>query len=91
MSTTKIPDDDTRFSGTDAILSAAGATLLIVTEMLGAAFAFAWAIGGLIGLGPTITYVIMAAIGLPGLVLAFRLTGRILKVERSLSQMPPRA
>ncbi|WP_181707977.1 hypothetical protein [Chthonobacter rhizosphaerae] len=91
MSTNKIPVDTTRFSGTDAILSAVGATLLIVTEMLGAVFAFAWAIGGLLGIGDTATYVLMAAVGVPGVLASLSLTRRILRVETHLRKAPPQA
>lgn len=89
MSTSKMPVDDTRFSRTDAVLSAVGATLLIVTEMLGAIFALAWALGGLFGLGETVTYAMMAVVAVPGLVVALRLTRRILRVETALAHRPP--
>ena len=72
------------YTSTDAILSAIGATLLIVSEMLGAIVAFAWAIGGLFGFGQTVTSGIMVVLFVPGVVLAFSLTRRILRVERHL-------
>lgn len=75
---------DPPYTKSDAMLSAVGATLLIVTEMLGAAFAFAWAIGGLLGLGATGTYILMAVVGIPGLFASFALTRRILRVEATL-------
>ena len=71
------------------MLSAVGATLLIITEMLGAAFAFAWAIGGLLGLAGIGTYVLMAIVAVPGLAASLALTRRILRVESSLRKSPP--
>lgn len=91
MVTTKIPVDTTRFSSGDAVLSAVGATLLIVTELLGAVFAFAWAVGGLLGLGETVTYGLMAVLAIPGLYASLMLTRRILKVEKTLRTNPPSA
>lgn len=83
--------DGSGYSAFDAMLSAIGATLLIVTEMLGAAFALAWAIGGLLGLGDTATFVLMGIIGVPGLVASLALTRRILRVETQLRSLPPAA
>lgn len=77
------------YSRSDAVLSAVGATLLIVTEMLGAIFAFAWAIGGLIGLSTNLTYALMAIVGVPGLYAAVALTRRILRVEATIRANPP--
>ncbi len=88
MVTSRIPIEGT-YSRTDAVLSAVGATLLIVTEMLGAIFAFAWALAGLLGLGETATLVLMAVMGVPGLYGAFTLTKRVLRVEATLRAMPP--
>jgi hypothetical protein len=88
MARQAMADDDFRLSAGDAVLSAVGATLLIVTEMLGAVFAFAWAIGGLIGLGSTLTYVLMALLGIPGLIASLALTRRILRVEATLRARP---
>lgn len=88
MVTNKIPADATRYTKTDALMSAVGATLLIGTEMLGAVFAFAWAISGLLGLGETATYVVMAVFGLPGLVGSLTLTRRVLRVEATLRNLP---
>ena len=45
---------EVRYTKTDAIISAIGATLLIVSEMLGAIVAFAWAVGSMLGLGETL-------------------------------------
>lgn len=73
-----------RYTATDAIFSAIGATMLIVSEMLAAFAALAWAISGLFGLGQTMTLVILAILLVPGLGLAFSLTRRILRVERHL-------
>jgi hypothetical protein len=87
MSTSKIPVDATRYTRSDAMLSAIGATLLIVTEMLGAVFAFAWALGGLFGLGETATYALMAVFGIPGLIASLTLTRRVLRVEAALRNM----
>ena len=89
MATTpKIVIEDTPLSPTDAVLSAIGATLLIVTEMLGAVFAFAWAMGGLLGLGGTGTYILMAILAVPGLYVSVLLARRILRVEAALRAMP---
>jgi hypothetical protein len=77
------------YSVTDGVMSAVGATLLIVTELLGAVFAFAWAIGGLIGLSQTLTYALMAIVGLPSLYAALMLTRRILRVEAKIRANPP--
>jgi hypothetical protein len=91
MSTSKIHVDTTSFSFGETVLSAVGATLLIVTEMLGAVFAFAWALAGLLGAGETATYVLMAIFGIPGLIGSLALTRRILKVEAKLRVSPPTA
>jgi len=88
MAAPKYPDDTTRFSTTDALLSAIGAMLLIVTEMLGAVFAFAWAVSGLLGLGDVATYVLMGVCALPGLYGSYALARRILRVEATLRTMP---
>ena len=88
MVTSKMPADATRYTRSDALMSAIGATLLIVTEMLGAVFAFAWAIAGLLGLGDTATYVLMAVFGIPGLIGSLTLTRRVLRVEATLRNMP---
>jgi len=87
----KLPElpHEIRYTRGDAIVSAIGATLLIVTEMLGAVFAFAWALGGLLGLGDTATYILIAVFAVPGLVISFRLTARILRVERRLRETMP--
>jgi hypothetical protein len=88
-SSSSIHFEYTPYSRTDALMSAIGATLLIVSEMLGAIFAFAWAIGGLLGLGSTITYALIVLVGVPGLFLAFSLTRRILRVEATILANPP--
>lgn len=80
-----------RLSPLDAVLSAIGATLLIGTELLGAVFAFAWAIGGLLGLGDTGHYVLMAIAGLPAIYACSILTRRVLRVEATLRGTPPAA
>ncbi|WP_237152643.1 hypothetical protein [Oryzibacter oryziterrae] len=76
-----------RYTKGDAVLSAVGATLLIVTEMLGAVFAFAWALSGLLGLGETADLIFMALAGIPGLWLSFLLTKRVLRVEAKLREV----
>lgn len=91
MVTSKIHVDTMRFSKSDAVLSAVGATLLIVTELLGAVFAFAWAVGGLFGLGETPTYALMAILAVPGLYASQILTRRVLRVEKTLRTSPPSA
>lgn len=91
MAAPKFPVDETQFTKGDAVLSAVGATLLIVTEMLGAVFAFAFAVGGLLGLGETATYVLTGLCAIPGLWASFALTRRILKVEANLRAAPPTA
>ncbi len=73
-----------RYTKTDAVISAIGATLLIVSEMLGAIVAFAWAIGSMLGLGETPILIFVGVMSIPGLFLAFTLTRRILRVEHSL-------
>jgi membrane protein implicated in regulation of membrane protease activity len=82
------PADEPRYTQTDAILSAVGATLLIVTEMLGAVFAFAWAIGRLLALGDTLTYGLMVVFAVPGLYVSFALAKRVLRVETKLREAP---
>ena len=73
-----------RYTKTDAVISAIGATLLIVSEMLGALVAFAWAVGSMMGLGETPILIFICVMAVPGLVLAFSMTRRILRVEHSL-------
>jgi hypothetical protein len=77
------------YTRTDGILSAVGATLLIVTELMGAILAFAWAMGGLLGLGDMLTYALMAIVGVPALYAAASLTRRILRVEARIRAHPP--
>lgn len=84
MTSPKLPPEDAPFSRGDAVVSAIGATLLIVTEMLGAVFAFAFAIEGLIGLGDTATWVVTGILAVPCLWAAVGLTRRILRVEAKL-------
>lgn len=91
MAAQRFQPDTHRFSAGDAVLSALGATLLIVTEMLGAAFAFAWAIGSLLGLGEIGTWILMAIVAVPGLAASLALTRRVLKVENGLRKNPPTA
>lgn len=76
--------DVSGYSAVGAMMSAVGATLLIVTEMLGAAFAFAWAVSGLLGMGTTAKLVLMAIVAVPGLIASLGLARRILKVENTL-------
>jgi len=73
-----------RYTKTDAVISAIGATLLIVSEMLGAIVAFAWAVGSMFGLSETPILIFIAIMAVPGLALALALTRRILRVEHSL-------
>ncbi|MCM5557942.1 hypothetical protein [Pleomorphomonas sp. JP5] len=73
-----------RYTKTDAVISAIGATLLIVSEMLAAIVAFAWAVGSMLGLGETTFLVFVGIMAVPGLALSFGLTRRILRVEHSL-------
>ena len=75
---------EVRYTKADAIISAVGATLLIVSEMLGALVAFAWAVGSMIGLGDTPIVIFVCVMSVPGLVLAGTMTRRILRVEHSL-------
>lgn len=72
------------YSGLGVMMSAVGATLLIVTEMLGAAFALAFAVSGLLGLGYTAKLVVMGIIAVPGLIASLALARRILRVENAL-------
>ncbi len=91
MAGPSFPTDDKPLSPFDALMSAIGAMLLIVTEMLGAVFALAWAVGSMLGLGETATLVLVAIMGLPGLYVAWALVRRILRVEARLREMPPTA
>lgn len=75
---------EVRYTKTDAVISAIGATLLIVSEMLGAIIAFAWAVGSMIGLSETPILIFIGVMSVPGLVLAGTMTRRILRVEHSL-------
>jgi membrane protein implicated in regulation of membrane protease activity len=75
---------EVRYTKTDAVISAVGATLLIVSEMLGAIVAFAWAIGSMLGLGETPILIFIGVMSVPGLILSATLTRRILRVEHSL-------
>ena len=65
--------------------------LPLLVALLGAVFAFAWAIAGLLGLGETATYVLMAVVAVPGLVASASLTRRVLRVEAALRAMAPSA
>ena len=87
MATTRIPNEGTS-TKTDAVLAAIGATLLIVTEMLGAAFAFAWALAGLFGFGDTATYILLGLVAIPGVIASLALTRRVLRVEATLRALP---
>lgn len=89
MAKLELPADETRLTAGEAVLSAIGATLLIVTEMLGAIFAFAFAVGGLLGIGDTATLVLMGILAVPSLYAAALLTRRILRVEAKLRALPP--
>ena len=75
---------EVRYTKTDAIISAIGATLLIVSEMLGAIVAFAWAVGSMLGLGETLILLFVGALSSPGILLSLTLTRRILRVEHFL-------
>ena len=75
---------EVRYTKTDAIISAIGATLLIVSEMLGAIVAFAWAVGSMLGLGETLILLFVGALSIPGILLSLTLTRRILRVEHFL-------
>ena len=86
MATNQIPTEP-KLTAADAVLSAVGATLLIVTEFVGAILAFGWAVSGLLGLGATATYVVMAVLAVPSLWASYKLTVRILKVEARLRSM----
>lgn len=73
-----------RYTKSDAVISAVGATLLIVSEMLGAIVAFAWAVGSMLGLGDMPILIFIAVMAIPGLALSATLARRILRVEHSL-------
>jgi len=83
VNTDNLPHE-VRYTKTDAVISAVGATLLIVSEMLGALVAFAWAVGSMLGLGETPILIFIGVMSIPGLVLSLTLTRRILRVEHSL-------
>lgn len=85
MTNGKTSIDGFGYSAFGAAMSVVGATLLIVTEMLGAAFAFAWAVSGLFGMGYTAKLVIMAVVAVPGLIASLALARRIVRVEKTLS------
>jgi hypothetical protein len=89
MAKTPLLPHEIHYTETDAILSAVGATLLIVSEMLGAIFAFAWAVGGLLGLGEEFRFITMAVCAVPGLWLSASMTRRILRVEKKLRTIIP--
>lgn len=55
--------------------------ILVGTEILGAALATAWAVGGLFELGPTITYAMMALFCAAGLYTLVRFIRNAIKVE----------
>ena len=80
---------EVRYTKTDAIISAIGATLLIVSEMLGAIVAFAWAVGSMLGLGETLILLFVGALSIPGILLSLTLTRRILRVEKKLRTIIP--
>jgi hypothetical protein len=89
MAKTPLLPHEIHYTPADAVASAFGATLLIVSEMLGAIFAFAWAIGGLLGMGDEFRYILMVIFGVPGLWLSLSLTRRILRVEKKLRTIIP--
>ena len=83
VNTNDLPHE-VRYTKTDAVISAIGATLLIVSEMLGAIVAFAWAVGSMLGLGETLILFFVGALSIPGILLSLTLTRRILRVEHFL-------
>lgn len=89
MAKTPLLPHEIHYTPLDAVMSATGATLLIVSEMLGAIFAFAWAIGGLLGFGDQFRLILMAICIVPGLWVSFSLTRRILRVEKKLRTIIP--
>jgi hypothetical protein len=89
MAKTQLLPHEIHYPLADAVLSAVGATLLIVSEMLGAIFAFAWAVGGLLGMGEEFRLILMALCAVPGLWLSLSMTRRILRVEKKLRTIIP--
>jgi len=57
--------------------------VLVGTEIMGAALAAGWALGGLFELGPIFTYVLMAIFGVGGVALLVMFVRSALRVEGS--------
>jgi hypothetical protein len=55
--------------------------VLVGTEIMGAALAAGWALGGLIEFGPTVTYALMAIFAAGGLALIAMFVRSALRVE----------
>jgi len=55
--------------------------VLVGTEILGAALAAGWALAGLLELGPTLTYALMAIFGAGGIALLVMFVRSALRVE----------
>ena len=58
-------------------------TVLVGTEILGAALAGGWALAGFMDLGPLFAYVLMAIFGAGGLALLSMFVRSALRVERA--------
>jgi hypothetical protein len=56
-------------------------TVLVGTEIIGAALAGGWAFAGFLGLGPTLTYALMAVLSAGGLALLGMFVRSALRVE----------
>jgi len=72
------PDD----SG-GGIFTVISVAVLVGTEILGAAFAAGWALAGLMELGPTLAYALMALFGAAGVALLTMFVRSALRVEGS--------
>jgi hypothetical protein len=55
--------------------------VLVGTEIMGAALAAGWALAGLLELGPTLTYALMAIFGAGGIALLVMFVRSALRVE----------
>ena len=66
------------------LMGGAPRSYAILNGTLAAIVAFAWAIGSMLGLGETTFLIFVGIMAVPGLVLSFGLTRRILRVEHSL-------
>jgi hypothetical protein len=67
--------------GGGGIFTVISVAVLVGTEIMGAALAGGWALGGLIELGPIVTYALMAIFGACGVALLVMFVRSALHVE----------